>query len=497
MAKKTNSTGNILGGLVVGWQSIEPMVLGCAAARLNFIMRGFHGAAKSVFAQLMAEAIGGEHRHYDATKDDMISVAGVPNAKAIGEGELKFAKHSKTIWDATVVSVDELTRAPKEMQNIWLEIFQEKKCYGFALKYEIAIATMNPSTYAAAFRLDEALLDRFAAVVEVPNVLSGDGNEIAANVAEIIEMNRDQQGRRNPEYLMALSNAIKCIRSQYEILIKSTDVVSGIKDYISQLVREVVNETRSRDDKAGVYISPRRIVLLYNSIIACAAYYKFAQSLGMILPKGGAFVEAASMALTYVLAVPLNINHKIVLGCHNKVKDRLLGIVGCPVDQLRKSIQDSGTAMEKIAMMESSLDTIAAWTPAEIGSIANMLTEEIFEKITPKIKDIKADMNAFLAGCESVDCLCNLFSRMTEYSDASMKASGWSSLAIVKGRVIDLMHALAKEYAIYFDKDKTYICTYDKIQKNKESHERLTSVWKGRLINGSLAQTAKTILQAV
>lgn len=499
MTKKRIISGNVLGGLVVGWESIEPMLLGCVAARLNLILRGLHGAAKTVFAKLVAEAIDGQYRHYDATKDDMVSVAGIPNPQALAEGRFEFSKHGRTIWDALIISVDELTRAPKETQNMWLEIFEEKKCYGFDLNYQMAIATMNPSTYSATYRLDEALLDRFAAVVEIPNILAGDGNSVATNTAEVIDMNKDGRGKRDDSYLKALSSAINRIRAQFDYFKHSEDVVNNVKNYVAQFMRELSNETKVRNDdynsRSEFYISPRRMVLLYESIIACAAYYKFAQSLGMIVPKEGMFVEAANMATMFVVASPLNLDPKIVLGCHNKVKGILIGVIGCESDKLRKEIQDSGTIAEKIQKMEAALDIVVSWTPAEIGSIIQILTEEVFDSVAPKIKDIQSNTTSLLSDCQGIDSLTALFLKMENHPDISIKVAGKNACDGAKGRIVDLMLNIAREYGKKSSKDRTYICTYKRIQNLLETNKNIAQIWQGHLVNNSVAKTIKTILQ--
>src|SRR6056297_43999 len=162
---------SILDSINYGYGHLEPMIIGLMAMNRNFLLIGRHGAGKSRLAKVLSQGYGKQgFVFYDATKDDLISIAGIPNPEAIKNGKLDFTPHQRSIWDKSTVVVDEITRASKENQNLWLEILEERTCFGKPLSYRSLIATANPESYAAAFRLDEALLDRFHAVIPIPEL---------------------------------------------------------------------------------------------------------------------------------------------------------------------------------------------------------------------------------------------------------------------------------------------------------------------------------------
>lgn len=167
---------NILERINHGYGELEPVVIGLMAMNKSFMLIGRHGAGKSRLARVLSRGSGeGGYVFYDATKDDLISIAGIPDPESIKAGRLRFVAHQRTIWDKSTVVVDEITRANKESQNLWLEILEERTCFGLPLAYRTLVATANPESYAAAFQLDEALLDRFHAVIPVPELQEGIG----------------------------------------------------------------------------------------------------------------------------------------------------------------------------------------------------------------------------------------------------------------------------------------------------------------------------------
>jgi len=187
----------MLENLVIGWQEIEPVFMVNIALKRPFILLGRHGTCKTTCAKEIAKIYGKKSfRFYDATKDDLISIAGIPIPQKLAKGKLEFSEHDRSIWHAKVIVIDELTRANRENQNLWLEILEEKTCFGKKLCYEALIATMNPESYAATFKLDEALLDRFYAVVPVPDLQKGTTNEI---FKKVIKMNLREQNLNRDE----------------------------------------------------------------------------------------------------------------------------------------------------------------------------------------------------------------------------------------------------------------------------------------------------------
>ncbi|GEM_PF-5159299 len=157
---------------LVGLSSRTLTVLSaCALGGRSILLIGEHGCGKTTFCSLVAEFFGWEEHqwvHYNATVDDMVTVMGLPDVNVEPGKPLRFIPHARAIWDKRLVLIDELTRAAPENQNMWLEIVSQGTLKGRKLPCRLLVATCNPSTYAGAFELDQALLDRFAVVCPFP-----------------------------------------------------------------------------------------------------------------------------------------------------------------------------------------------------------------------------------------------------------------------------------------------------------------------------------------
>ncbi|MDP3047076.1 MAG: MoxR family ATPase [Chloroflexota bacterium] len=154
--------------IAYGWAALEPALWASIALGWPVILQGRHGLAKTTALRAIATALDGQCRLYNAPVEDLISIAGIPNPARLAEGVFACVPHERTIWDADIVVIDELPRARKETQNLFLEILQEKTLLGRPLKWQVVVATMNPDTYAASYRMDAALGDRFCLVLPVP-----------------------------------------------------------------------------------------------------------------------------------------------------------------------------------------------------------------------------------------------------------------------------------------------------------------------------------------
>jgi len=280
-----------LSQFAVGYDGIEPVVVSNVAVERNFILIGKHGTCKTTLARSLANGYGGSFVVYDATKDDIISICGIPKTKALEEGRFEFATGDRTIWEKKLIVIDEIGRATKENQNILLEILQEKTCFGIPLQYRTLIATMNPESYAASLRLDEALLDRFHCVINVPDFHRKPPSKV--NIQKIISMNL--QGRNVPatEDIRDLYSRIK---NSHEYLRSESLVFQSVTEYVSSLLEIFIGKTEK-------YISPRRYNMLADEILIIGAY---------LLEMGEVdfLKKAARKALDYTLTNPLRLDEK-------------------------------------------------------------------------------------------------------------------------------------------------------------------------------------------
>jgi MoxR-like ATPase len=490
----TMTQKGLLDGLVVGWQDIEPILVACVACDLNLVLRGRHGASKTIFAKIVAQAIGGEYRHYDATKDDLVTMAGIPNPEALSRGELEFARHRRTAWDADYISIDELTRATRESQNLWLELLEERTLYGKPLKYKMAVATMNPSTYAATYRLDEALLDRFIAVVDIPDVLSGKSVDVIQN---IVAMNMNgNRGTRDAERVAAFGKSLHDVQQCYKSYMHNETIKQAVQKYVGVFGAEL----RANVKPDECYFSPRRLIQLANAIVACASYYRHIQTFGWNPPKDGIFVEAALQAVTYVVASALNVPFKTVEGCHAKARDYLKNISGSESDKLHYEIRNATKASAKIALVRKNIDTIGGWSPADVNGIVHAVASEIVDGMMEQLDGVKGKKETSAAAVKRLVEAGKAYDEMFELCGdlersqavvlhaASESAHGWMRLGVVKA-----MNQIMTRYSSGDSDSAKQVCTFGRVVQVGESVKKIQEVWRGTLVDGSMEKTIKLV----
>jgi len=163
---------------VYGFGPVEPLLLAALVSEDPILLIGKAGTEKTFLLNRISEAMGFEHRHYDArllTFDDLI---GFPHLAPDGKS-VTFIPTPATLWGAESVLVDELSRCGPEIQSKFITLIHERKMQGIPLeRLRIRWAAMNPPAltdgeeddlYAGNLPLDEALADRFAFLIRVPD----------------------------------------------------------------------------------------------------------------------------------------------------------------------------------------------------------------------------------------------------------------------------------------------------------------------------------------
>jgi MoxR-like ATPase len=411
----------LLTEIVVGWDSIEPILLACIACEKNIILRGKHGASKTAVAKIIAESLGSKHRHYDATKADLITIAGIPNPKSISDPEkprLEYAKHDQTIWEAEYISIDELTRAPREAQNLWLSILEEKTLQGKPLVYKAAIATMNPSTYAATNRVDEALFDRFYAVMDVPDIMrEGDARK---NILAMLQMTRDGKTVRDEKQIAVLGQAMDEIRSTFQSFKAQDALVNPVESYVAAFFVELAANHKG-------YISGRKFDHVRDCIYAVAAYFKTMENLGSkVNAPDGLFAIAAQHAVTFVVGTALDIQATTIFSCHEKAVKVLKGLSGSASDTIRKEIHAANTIKKRIAVLEKHINAVASLPPSEMHAVIATATND---SMLVDFKDKKVDKKSAILGvAEAVDNIVPFLEKLRTMKNPAAKAAA-SSMA--------------------------------------------------------------------
>lgn len=359
----------ILERINYGWTELEPVVVGLMAMHKSFMLIGRHGTGKTRLARALSRGYG-EHGFvfYDATKDDLISVAGIPDPDALRTGRLRFVPHERAIWDKSTIVVDEITRAGKESQNLWLEILEERTCFGLPLAYRSLVATANPESYAAAFQLDEALLDRFHAVIPVPDHQHGVTTEDVAAMVKLAGPGQAKGEMVEAEMLARIFTAIQ--QAHAELLGDGT--FDRVTAYLGKVIPALLGALK---EQSGPYMSARTYARnLPETLFAVAAYYKVA---GAAEPVRRAAVDA----LRYAVATKLQIKPVILDQIHQAAESVLTAGGAAPAQALRLEIAAPATFEQRLEYLKERWSEIKEnLAPDEIEKILGELLRGASQK---------------------------------------------------------------------------------------------------------------------
>ncbi len=164
---------------IAGWDALDPVFLAAVATESPLLLVGPHGSAKTMVLNRLAETLGLEHRHYNASLLSFDDLVGFPVPE---NGRVVYLQTPATVWEAESVLVDEVSRCRPEVQNKLFPLVHERVIQGLPLpRLRHRWAAMNPpaslegddagdAVYSGAEPLDVALADRFAFVVTVPSL---------------------------------------------------------------------------------------------------------------------------------------------------------------------------------------------------------------------------------------------------------------------------------------------------------------------------------------
>src|SRR4051812_23896564 len=194
MSDRSPSPGGRLAALgAYGFEAQEPVILAALASGDPILLIGRSGTGKTFLLNSISEALGLEHRHYNASLISFDDLVGFPYPDE-ARSSVRFLETPATIWGAESVLVDEISRCKPEHQNRLFSLVHERKIQGLALtKLRYRWAAMNPCTtdqstdeeYLGAEPLDPALADRFAVILDVNDweALSDGDRQLVANPA--------------------------------------------------------------------------------------------------------------------------------------------------------------------------------------------------------------------------------------------------------------------------------------------------------------------------
>jgi len=245
---------------VYGFDHIEPLILASLVSGDPLLLIGKAGTGKTFLLNSISEALGLDHRHYNASFISFDDLIGFPYPDKEGR-EVLFLRSPATIWDAESVLVDEISRCKPEIQNKFFSIIHEKKIQGISLdKLLYRWAAMNPlftetgsdgDNYDGSISLDQALADRFAFIIDVPD---WEGLTIEEQNMVIDPSGEGVVNSRSDE-LISFVEKLKPV-----FLDKMKDPGRKIVDYC-RIITTLLGD-------AGYRISPRRARLLARNLIS-------------------------------------------------------------------------------------------------------------------------------------------------------------------------------------------------------------------------------------
>jgi MoxR-like ATPase len=368
---------NIIRKYLYGWDEIEPIILGCVANHMHIMTMGKHGIGKSTFADFVATALSDKDNKkaktvvYHMQNEDMLSMVGCPMPEALARGKFEFAIHDRSILDTEVAVFDEVTRAPRETENMVLSILEERRVFGKKLPLKLVIGTCNDATYKGAMKLDAAHMDRYVAMIPIPDMGETEARFGAVELEEMIRLNF---GNRTIDH-SELCEAIKDIREETKRLWAdktiSDNVIEFSAKFISQVMTNMVSLNKSNSKKGDkFYMSLREATRDFPKVVmACAAYYSVVQGDSDYLRSG------AWEAAKYAIGFKLLFDSEKLKGIYTNLKE-LLTDGSAEVAALKVKLT-SGQAIKRIDLLLKHADTVRDHFDRDekVNVVGNMLED--------------------------------------------------------------------------------------------------------------------------
>ena len=249
---------------IYGMGTIEKAILAGLVTGDPLLLIGAHGTAKTTLCAAIAAELRLKFMGYDASKALFEDMIGFPDPSSIASGEIKYVPTKLSLWDKEFILVDEISRARAEMQNKWLEVIRGRQVMGIkAAKLKYVFAAMNPTSYAGAYPLDEALAGRFAFIITVPEASGMNEGEIRSVINNMTEDDgRAFRGeKKSLRKTVGLAEFVDKARLGYESI--SLRFGTFIDDYLVRFLQHAAGR--------NIKIDGRRMGMLKRNICAYLA----------------------------------------------------------------------------------------------------------------------------------------------------------------------------------------------------------------------------------
>ncbi|MBF0501961.1 MAG: MoxR family ATPase [Candidatus Riflebacteria bacterium] len=246
---------------VYGFNEVETVILAALVTEDPLLLIGNSGTGKTFLLNSLSEALGLEHRHYNASLISFDDLVGFPYPDQ-DKGGVKFLETPATVWSAESVLIDEISRCKPEHQNRLFSLVHERRIQGIALsRLRYRWAAMNPCSsdqgaieeYAGSEPLDPALADRFALLVRAKDWegLTADERSRVADPGG--------EGKASDD-----GGRLKGLIAQWRQIF--LDQLNQCPTFILDYTTSVISNLNA----AGIRISPRRSRLLTRSLLAAS-----------------------------------------------------------------------------------------------------------------------------------------------------------------------------------------------------------------------------------
>ena len=243
---------------VYGYDAVEDVILASLVTGDPLLLIGKAGTGKTFLLNSLSEALGIEHRHYNASLIAFDDLVGFPYPMEDGTA-IRYIETPATIWQAESVLIDELSRCKPEHQNRLFSLVHERRIQGLELpRLRYRWAAMNPCEaensddfYEGSVALDQALADRFAFVIEVPDWegLEETDRRLIADARGVNVPSIDQIG---------LARAVEEGRRRF----------ANASDELHEIALAYSTAVANQLLQPSVRLSPRRVRMLSRNLVA-------------------------------------------------------------------------------------------------------------------------------------------------------------------------------------------------------------------------------------